>query len=115
MKVLLATLGTFWLASCGAGEEQAACTPLQRLDPAVAPADASAAFAKGDRSLRGVYGYTRIVPEAEGSSLPVQMIDGTSDEIANDYCGELNDLAGEYAAAYNRTKLALIKSAEPSR
>ena len=110
---------TACLASCGAepsrSTEDAGCLGLRQFEPARAIADASAAFERGDRTLLGVYGFTTIVPEAEGSTLPVRMIEGTSDAPENDDCARRNEQAHQYAAAYNREMLTAVKAAEPSR
>lgn len=74
------------------------CSAVPRLDPATATLDARAAWRRSDRHLLGVYGYTSEVPGVESPTLPVRMLDGTSDGG----CIERNKRARQYAATYNR-------------
>jgi hypothetical protein len=111
------------LSSCGSLEGnvqradtgRAACPTLAIYDPAAAPSHATAAFARGERRLMGVYGYTGIVPAAEHVNLPVTYIQGTSDAIGSAECGRLNGLAHQYAEKFNRQMLAAIGDPPPRK
>jgi hypothetical protein len=109
------------LSSCGSLEQKvqgadtgrATCLKLASHDPSNAPSDALAAFARGERRLMGVYGYTGIVPGAEEVNLPVTYIEGTSDMIESAECERLNPLAHQYAENFNRRMLAAIRDTSP--
>jgi hypothetical protein len=69
--------------------------------------DANMAMASADFSLRGVYGFTAVVPGIQGDYLMLRtkfriiMIENTSD-IIDDDPQSYNNLAERYASTYNR-------------
>lgn len=91
------------LAGCGQAsprEEDAGaslCSTLPKLEVQRARLDAKAAWERNDRQLLGVYGSTTEVPGVERTTMPVRMIEGTSDSE----CHEENQTIRQYAAAYN--------------
>jgi hypothetical protein len=110
VKRILLPLLMLSLTSCRSEKDEAvdgkSCVRLADLDPSRATQDAATAFQKGDRRLLGVYGFTTSVPGGEGSTLPVRMIEETTDAVDTEDCEKRNQRAFEYAAAYNRWMIA---------
>lgn len=109
MRIVLLLTGVVMAGCQQASERPVAvedCSAVPRLDPAKATLDARAAWRRDDRHLLGVYGFTSEVPGVESPTLPVRMLDGTSDGG----CLEQNRRARQYAATYNReiTRLAAM-------
>lgn len=73
------------------------CSALAGYAPTDARRDASKAWRSGDRRLIGIYAYAREVPGVEHPTLPVRMIEGTSDSG----CTTDNERVRAYAAGYN--------------
>lgn len=109
MRIVLLLTGIL-MAGCQQASEPPVivedCSAVPRLDPAKAILDARAAWRRDDRHLLGVYGYVAEVPGVESPTLPVRMLDGTSDGG----CPEQNRRARRYAATYNSeiTRLAAM-------
>ena len=102
----LLVLTTLALLACN---KQPAVAPSHTIAQFANPKlDAARAIAKGDFSLRGVYGYAASTPGIEGDVATLQtkfhivMIAGTSDLIATNDPNSFNVQARNYAFQYNR-------------
>ena len=74
------------------------CGFLPKLNIASAQEDARAAWRRDERHYIGVFGFTRQTPGIEQPTLPIQMIEATSDS----HCLEENEAIRRYATIYNR-------------
>ncbi len=101
------------LAACDQGSQADAtmknenCSSVPTLMVQNAERDANSAYKRHDQRLMGVYGYVIEVPGVQEPTIPVHMIEGTSDSE----CYEANLRIRRYANAYNRELMRLI--AEP--
>ena len=101
-----------FLLGCTAQQKHPkAILQLQWLEKANPVNDAKEAISNGDFRLRGVYGFTMILPGVGDDRFKyektpgINPIEGTSDGLINDEHARLNDLALKYAEQYNQVIL----------